>query len=56
MLFPRHSKRQSRRFLVSLRNRRGYGAASKLAGRPQSRLKRRKDAQKVAQELAEKQT
>ncbi len=38
--------------LVSLRNRRGYAAAAKLADRAQSRLKEIKDAQKVAQELA----
>jgi peptidyl-prolyl cis-trans isomerase D len=38
--------------LVSLRNRRGYVAAAKIAERAQNRLKETKDAQKVAQELA----
>ena len=38
--------------LASLRNRRGYVAAAKLAERAQNRLKETKDPQKVAQELA----
>lgn len=38
--------------LASLRNRRGYAAAAKLAERAQNRLKETKDPQKVAQELA----
>lgn len=38
--------------LVSLRNRRGYGAASQLAERAKNRLKETKDPQQVAQELA----
>ncbi len=38
--------------LASLRNRRGYTAAAKLAERAQNRLKETKDPQKVAQELA----
>jgi peptidyl-prolyl cis-trans isomerase D len=38
--------------LASLRNRKGYAEASKLAERAQSRLKETKDQQKVAQELA----
>ncbi len=38
--------------LASLRNRKGYGAAAKLAERAQNRLKETKDPQKVAQELA----
>lgn len=38
--------------LASLRNRRGYAAAAKVAERAQNRLKETKDAQKVAQELA----
>ncbi|MEP6743548.1 MAG: SurA N-terminal domain-containing protein [bacterium] len=38
--------------LASLRNRKGYAAAAKLAERAQSRLKETKDVQKVAQELA----
>lgn len=38
--------------LASLRNRRGYVAAAKLAERAQKRLKETKDPQKVAQELA----
>jgi len=38
--------------LVSLRNRRGYTVAQKLAQRAQDRLKQTKDPQKVAQEFA----
>jgi peptidyl-prolyl cis-trans isomerase D len=38
--------------LASLRNRKGYVAAAKLAERAQARLKETKDPQKVAQELA----
>ena len=38
--------------LASMRNRKGYAAAAKLAERAQNRLKETKDAQKVAQELA----
>ena len=38
--------------LASLRNRKGYVAAQKLAERAQSRLKETKDPQKVTQELA----
>jgi peptidyl-prolyl cis-trans isomerase D len=38
--------------LVSLRNRRGYTVAQKLAQKAQERLKGTKDPQKVAQELA----
>jgi peptidyl-prolyl cis-trans isomerase D len=38
--------------LVSMRNRRGYTAAQKIAQRAQDRLKESKDPQKVAQELA----
>jgi peptidyl-prolyl cis-trans isomerase D len=38
--------------LVSLRNRKGYVAAAKLAERAKNRLKETKDPQKVAQELA----
>jgi peptidyl-prolyl cis-trans isomerase D len=38
--------------LASLRNRRGYVAAAKLAEKAQTRLKEAKDPQKVAQELA----
>jgi len=38
--------------LASLRNRRSYAAAAKLAERAQTRFKESKDAQKVAQELA----
>ena len=38
--------------LASLRNRKGYTAAAKLAQRAQTRLKETKDVQKVAQELA----
>ncbi len=38
--------------LVSLRNRRGFGAAFQLAQKAQARLKENKDPQKVAQEFA----
>ena len=38
--------------LASLRNRKGYVTASKIAERAESRLKETKDPQKVAQELA----
>jgi peptidyl-prolyl cis-trans isomerase D len=38
--------------LVSLRNRRGYGAAFQIAQKAHNRLKETKDPQKVAQELA----
>ena len=38
--------------LASLRNRRGYAVAAKLAERAQNRLKETKDPQKVAQDLA----
>ncbi len=38
--------------LASLRNRKGYAAAAKLAERAQNRLKETKDPQKVGQELA----
>lgn len=38
--------------LVSLRNRRGYTAAQKIAQKAQDRLKETKDPQKVAQEFA----
>jgi peptidyl-prolyl cis-trans isomerase D len=38
--------------LASLRNRKGYAAAAKIAERAKNRLKETKDAQKVAQELA----
>lgn len=38
--------------LVSLRNRRGYGAAFQIAQKAYARLKETKDPQKVAQELA----
>jgi peptidyl-prolyl cis-trans isomerase D len=38
--------------LASLRNRKGYVAAAKIAERAQNRLKETKDPQKVAQELA----
>ena len=38
--------------LVSLRNRRGYGAAFQIAQKAHTRLQETKDAQKVAQEIA----
>jgi len=38
--------------LISLRNRRGYGIAQKIAQKAEERLKQTKDVQKVAQEFA----
>ncbi len=49
---PKTFEEAKQELLVSLRNRRGYGAAFKLAARAQTRLKETKDPQKVAQELA----
>ncbi len=49
---PKTFTEASQELLVSLRNRRGYTAAAKLAERAQGRLKETKDAPKVAQELA----
>jgi len=49
---PKTFEEAKQELLVSLRNRRGYGAAFKLATKAHDRLKETKDAQKVAQELA----
>ncbi len=49
---PKAFEAAKQELLVSLRNRRGYGAAFKLATRANGRLKETKDVQKVAQELA----
>jgi len=49
---PKTFEEAKQELLVSLRNRRGYGAAFKLATQAQGRLKETKDVQKVAQELA----
>src|SRR5260370_23105173 len=49
---PKTFEEAKQELLVSLRNRRGYGGAFKLATRAHERLKETKDAQKVAQELA----
>lgn len=49
---PKTFEDAKQELLVSLRNRRGYTAAQKIAQRAQDRLKETKDPQKVAQELA----
>jgi len=49
---PKTFEEAKQELLVSLRNRRGYAVAAKLAERAQSRLQETKDTQKVAQELA----
>lgn len=49
---PKTFEDAKQELLVSLRNRRGYAAAAKIAERAQERLKETKDVQKVAQELA----
>ncbi len=49
---PKIFEEAKQELLVSLRNRRGYAEAAKIADRAQSRLQETKDAQKVAQELA----
>jgi peptidyl-prolyl cis-trans isomerase D len=49
---PKTFEEAKQELLVSLRNRRGYAVAAKLAERAQNRLKETKDPQKVAQELA----
>src|SRR6266403_3122972 len=49
---PKTFEEAKQELLVSLLNRRGYGAAFKLATQAQARLKETKDVQKVAQELA----
>jgi peptidyl-prolyl cis-trans isomerase D len=49
---PKTFAQASEELKVSLRNRRGYTMAQKLAQKAQDRLKETKDPQKVAQELA----
>ena len=49
---PKTFEEAKQELLVSLRNRRGYAVAAKVAERAQSRLKETKDTQKVAEELA----
>jgi peptidyl-prolyl cis-trans isomerase D len=49
---PKTFEQAKPELLASLRNRRGYAAAARIAERAQNRLKETKDAQKVAQELA----
>src|SRR5229473_2346482 len=49
---PKTFEEAKQELLVSLRNRRGYVEAQKIATRAQARLKETHDAQKVAQELA----
>jgi peptidyl-prolyl cis-trans isomerase D len=49
---PKSFEEMKQELLVSLRNRRGYGEAFKIAQKAQARLKETKDPQKVAQELA----
>lgn len=49
---PKTFAEMKQELLVSLRNRRGYGAAFQVAQKAQARLKETKDPQKVAQEFA----
>jgi peptidyl-prolyl cis-trans isomerase D len=49
---PKTFEQAKPELLVSLRNRRGFGAAFQLATKAQARLKETKDPQKVAQEFA----
>ena len=49
---PKTFEQAKPELLVSLRNRKGFGAAFQVANKAQARLKATKDAQKVAQELA----
>ncbi len=49
---PKTFEEMKPELLVSLRNRRGYGAAFQIAQKAQAKLKETKDPQKVAQELA----
>jgi peptidyl-prolyl cis-trans isomerase D len=49
---PKTFEQAKPELLVSLRNRRGYGAAFQIAQKALTRLKETKDPQKVAQELA----
>ncbi|HEY6245110.1 MAG TPA: peptidyl-prolyl cis-trans isomerase [Pyrinomonadaceae bacterium] len=49
---PKTFEQDKPELLVSLRNRKGFGAAFQVANKAQARLKATKDPQKVAQELA----
>jgi peptidyl-prolyl cis-trans isomerase D len=49
---PKTFEQAKPELLVSLRNRRGYGAAFQLAQKAKTRLQETKDPQKVAQEIA----
>lgn len=49
---PKTFEQAKPELIVSMRNRKGYDVAKKLADRAQARLKELKDPQKVAQELA----
>lgn len=49
---PKTFEEAKAELLVSLRNRRGYGAAFQIAQKAKTRLQETKDPQKVAQELA----
>ena len=49
---PKSFEESKQELLVSLRNRRGYAVAAKIAEKAQTRLQETKDPQKVAQELA----
>jgi peptidyl-prolyl cis-trans isomerase D len=49
---PKTFEQSKQELLVSLRNRRGYGAAFQVAQKAHARLQETKDPQKVAQELA----
>jgi len=49
---PKTFEEAKQELLVSLRNRRGYGAAFQVAQKAHARLKETKDPQKVAQEFA----
>jgi peptidyl-prolyl cis-trans isomerase D len=49
---PKTFEQAKQELLVSLRNRRGYGEAFKVAAQAEKRLKETHDPQKVAQELA----
>jgi peptidyl-prolyl cis-trans isomerase D len=49
---PKTFEQAKPELLVSLRNRKGFGAAFQVANKAQARLKATKDPQKVAQELA----
>ena len=49
---PKSFEETKQELLISMRNRRGYAEASKVANQAQARLRETKDPQKVAQEFA----